>query len=149
MERDYVRVHWLLGVASRLAGHTEDAAQHLAEALTRCRRLDMIDHEAPVLTDLATLSVDLASTLPQPSSHLDEAEQLIDDALHIAARCENVLQQADAHVVRARIAMGRGRLDKAREEADTARRLADCDGGPGHRYKAAWEEAHSVLRALS
>ncbi len=44
VERDYVRAHWLLGAAYRLNGDLAQAEQHLSEALTRCRNINMVEH---------------------------------------------------------------------------------------------------------
>jgi len=65
-ERDYVRAHWLLGAAQRANGDWDEADRHLAEALTRCRGINMVDHEAYILLDLARLRADAALT-PGPS----------------------------------------------------------------------------------
>jgi len=52
LERDYVRAHWLLSTVHRVAGQVDEAERHLHEALERCRRINMVDHEANILIDL-------------------------------------------------------------------------------------------------
>jgi tetratricopeptide (TPR) repeat protein len=46
VERDYTRADWLLGAAYRVAGELDEAERHLHKALQRCRRINMVDHEA-------------------------------------------------------------------------------------------------------
>jgi len=64
--RDYVRAHWLLGAAHRANGDWDEADRHLAEALTRCRGINLVEMEADILLDLARLRADTALT-PGPS----------------------------------------------------------------------------------
>lgn len=139
-ERDYVRAHWLLGAAHLVSGDLNGAEQNLHEALARCRRINMVDHEADILIDLARLR--LATSAP------DEAERLADEALVIAERSGYVLQGADAHLVLAEIAQKRNDRDAARRHAREALKLATCDGPPDYTYKAAYDEATAMLTAL-
>ena len=62
VERDYVRAHWLLGAAHLAAGNLDEADRHLTEALTRCRGINVVEHEADILLDLARLAL-----TPSPS----------------------------------------------------------------------------------
>jgi len=66
VERDYVRAHWLLGATHRANGDWNEADRHLAEALARCRGINMVEMEADILLDLARLRADAALT-PGPS----------------------------------------------------------------------------------
>jgi tetratricopeptide (TPR) repeat protein len=71
--RDYVRAHWLLGAAHRADGDFAAADRHLTEALTRCRSINLVDHEAYILLDLARLraaagSFDAAQDAPSDSA---------------------------------------------------------------------------------
>jgi len=75
-ERDYVRAHWLLGAAQRANGDGDEADRHLAEALARCRGINMVDHEAYILLDLARLRADTALT-PSPSPKAGRGEQAL------------------------------------------------------------------------
>ncbi|HEY0782221.1 MAG TPA: toll/interleukin-1 receptor domain-containing protein [Thermoanaerobaculia bacterium] len=141
VERDYVRAHWLLGAAHRVDGRTAEAERHLHEALERCRRISMVDHEADILIDLARLRAATGAA--------DEARLLAEEARLIAERSGYVLQGADAHLELARLARDSGDLSGAKEHAEEARRLATCDGPPDFTYKAAYEEAGALLASLA
>jgi len=140
VERDYVRAHWLLGAAHRVAGQPDEAERHLHEALERCRRISMVDHEADILIDLARLRVATGAG--------DEAWRLAEEALLITERSGYVLQGADAHLEVAKLALGRGDEDAALEHAKKARELATCDGPPDYTYKVAYDEAAMLLAQL-
>jgi tetratricopeptide (TPR) repeat protein len=140
-ERDYVRAHWLLGAAHRVAGQPDDAERHLHEALERCRRINMVDHEADILIDLARLR---ATTCAQ-----EEAQRLAEEALLITERSGYVLQGADAHLELAKLALARDDKSAARQHAEEAHRLATCDGPPDYTYKAAYDEAGALLKQLA
>ncbi len=140
VERDYICAHWLLGAAHRVAGQTDDAERHLHEALQRCRRINMVDHEAYILIDLARLRA--ATGVP------DDARRLAEEALLIAERSGYVLQGADARLELAKLALARGDKPTALEHAREARRLATCDGPPDYTYKAAYDEAGALLAEL-
>jgi tetratricopeptide (TPR) repeat protein len=139
-ERDYIRVHWLLGAAHRVAGQLVDAERHLNEALERCRKINMVDHEADILIDLARLRA--ATGAP------DEAQRLAEEALLITERSEYVLQGADAHLELAKLALSRSEKAVALEHAREARRLATCDGPPHYTYKVAYDEAGALIEGL-
>ena len=99
VERDYVRAHWLLGAAHCVAGQLGEAERHLHEALERCRRINMVDHEANILIDLARLSAATGAA--------DEAQRQAEEARLIAERSGYVMQGADAHLELARLALAR------------------------------------------
>jgi tetratricopeptide (TPR) repeat protein len=136
VEYDYVRAHWLLGAAHRADGATTDADRHLSEALARCRRINMVDHEAGILLDLARLR--------QATGREEEALTLAQEALLIAERSGYALQAADAHLFLGE----RERGEKALAHAREARRLATCDGPPDYTYKVAYDEAGALLARL-
>ena len=136
-ERDYIRAHWLLGAAHRVAGQPDEAERHLHEALERCRRINMVDHEADILLDLARLHTATGTA--------DEAQRLAEEARLIAERSDYVLQGADAHLELARLALVRSDAATAREHAREAQRLSTCDGPPDYTYKAAYDEAGALL----
>lgn len=138
--RDYVRAHWLLGAAHRVAGQTDAVERHLHEALERCRRINSVDAEADILIDLARLRA--ATGAP------DEAQRLAEEALLITERSSYVLQGADAHLELAKLALARGDKPTALTHAQEARRLATCDGPPDYTYKAAYDEAGALLAQL-
>ncbi len=168
VERDYVRAHWLLGAAHCTAGQPDEAECHLHEALERCRRINMVDHEADILIDLARLRAATGTA--------DEARRLTEEALLIAERSGYVLQGADAHLELAKLALGFHAVARpdpaagaasfpaqvraavatatpeqrqlARHHAQEAHRLATCDGPPDYTYKAAYLEAAAFLQEL-
>jgi len=138
--RDYVRAHWLLGAAHRVVGQLDEAEGHLHEALERCRRINMVDHEADILIDLARLCA--ATGDPK------EAKRLAEEALLITKRSGYVLQGADAHLELAKLARDSGDKKTALEHAQKARKLAYCDGPPDYTYHAAYTEAGRLLEEL-
>jgi tetratricopeptide (TPR) repeat protein len=140
IERDYVHAHWLVGAAHRVAGQHAEAERHLQEALERCRRINMVDHEADIVIDLARLRA--ATGLP------DEAARFAEEALLIADRSGYVMQGADAHLELAKLAAAWGDHPRAREHAQQAKTLATCDGPPDYTYKAAYDEAIALLETL-
>jgi tetratricopeptide (TPR) repeat protein len=137
LERDYVRAHWLLGAAHRVANECDEAESHLHEALERCRRINLVETEADILIDLARLRASTGAA--------DEAQRLAEEALMITDRSGYVLQGADAHLELAKLALARGDKATAREHATEARRLATCDGPPDYTYKVAYDEAGELL----
>ena len=139
VERDYVRAHWLLGAAHRVAGQPEEAERHLHEALERCRRINLVDHEADILIDLARLR----ATNGAP----DEPRRFAEEALVITERSGYVLQGADAHLELAKLARVRGDAAAAQAHAQQAKDLATCDGPPDYTYKAAYDEAVAFLHS--
>jgi tetratricopeptide (TPR) repeat protein len=140
-ERDYVRTHWLLGAAYRVAGKLDDAERHLHQALERCRGINAVDVEADILVDLGRLS----ATTGAP----DEAKRLAEEALVITDRSTYVLQGADAHLLLATLALSRGDRAAAKEHAQQAEKLAACDGPPDYTYEAAYGEARALLAQLA
>ncbi|HEY4723439.1 MAG TPA: tetratricopeptide repeat protein, partial [Anaerolineae bacterium] len=104
VERDYVEAHWLFGAAHRLNGNLPEAERHLSEALTRCRNINLVDHEADILLDLARLRAN--------QNDREEALRLAQEALFITERSGYVLQGADVHLLLAQLALHAG--DNAR-----------------------------------
>jgi tetratricopeptide (TPR) repeat protein len=140
VELDYVRAHWVLGAAHRVAGQVNKAERHLLSALERCRRTNMVDHEADILIDLARLRAVVGAE--------EEAQRLADEARVIAERSGYVFQGADAHLELARLSRARGDRNTARQHASEARRLATCDGPPDYTYAAAYAESGALLDSL-
>ena len=141
VKRDYLRAHWLLGAAHRVASRFDEAEHQLRDALERCRRIGAVDLEADILIDLARLGA--ATEAP------DEAQGQAEEALDIAERSGYVLQGADAHLDLAKLALARGDKSAARDHAAEARRLATCDGPPDYTYRAAYDEADALLKQLT
>lgn len=141
-ERDYVRVHWLLGAAYRLAGSLSEAEAHLREALERCRRSNAVEAEADILIEMARVR-----TVRTARNAHHDARELADEALIIAERSGYTLQAADACLALAQLARLRGDRNATREAASRAFRFAKCDGPEHYTYKAAYDEAEATLRA--
>ena len=150
VEMHFVQAEWLLG-ASKVALAAErpgekdtllgEAEGHLTEALTRCRRINLVEMEADILLAWA----DWRAAKGDPASARREAGE----ALEIADRCEYRLQQADAHNMLARLALDEGDSAEARRHAEIGRERALCDGPPDHTYKPALEQADKLLAELA
>jgi tetratricopeptide (TPR) repeat protein len=136
--RDAVRAHWLLGAAHRVAGQTDEAEQHLNEALEDCRSINAVDGEADILIELARLYAGLGAP--------EEAWRFAEDALVITERSSYVLQGADVCLEFAKLALARGDKTGAKNHATEALRLAACDGPPDYTYQAAYAEAAGLLK---
>ena len=141
VERDFVEAEWLLGaalvaLASVETGQQDDllaeAEGHLTEALTRCRRINLVDLEPDILLAWARWH--------RAKGNARQAREDAEEALDIADRCEYRLKQADAHNLLARLALDAGDRAGARRHADIAHERALCDGPP-HCYQPALDEA--------
>jgi tetratricopeptide (TPR) repeat protein len=140
IERDIIRAEWLSGAA--LVMEEKDlnaAATHLTEALTRCRRINMVDHEPDILLTWACWH--------RVRGNAEEARAFAEEALIIADRCEYRLRQAEIHNFLALLALDAGERAVAREHAERARERAWCDGPP-YCYKVALNKAEEMLREL-
>jgi len=149
VERDIIRAEWLLGAAlvaqapvpkgrDRRENELAEAEGHLTEALTRCRRINLVELEPDIL--LAWARWRRAKCNPQ------HARQHAEEALAIADRCEYRLKQADIHNFLAHLALDAGDQPVARQHAEIARERALCDGPP-HCYQPALDEAERMLKA--
>jgi len=161
IERDIIRAEWLLGWSSMFQvsgsrlrgtkvrtqrgtwnvepGTLQAAEQYLTEALTRCRRINLVDHEPDILLAWARWH--------HAAGHTEQAYQSAQEALAIADRCEHRLVQADIHNFLARLALEGGEREAAKAHAAIAYERAWCDGPP-HCYKPALDEAAGMLREL-
>ena len=137
-ERDIIRAEWLLGWAHTALGETAAAEPHLNEALTRCRRINLVELEPSILLAWARRH--------HAGGDHTQARRFAEDALRIADRCEYRLNQADIHNFLARLALDSGKPAEARDQAQKAKDYAYCDGPP-HYYKPAHEEAERLLKA--
>ena len=145
-----VHTEWLLGAAHRALGHLSEAESHLTEALTRCRRVNLVELEPDILLGMARLRWAQAQgdkVTGEESMRLrKEALGLAREALAIADRCEYRLKQADIHNFLAQVALEKGDRKGARKHAEIAKERAWCDGPP-HCYKPALEEAERILES--
>jgi hypothetical protein len=139
-ERDFVRAEWLIGAALVMEGEDLNAAAtHLTEALTRCRRINLVELEPNILLVWARWHL--------ARGNVHDSQTSAQEALTIADRCDYRLKQADIHNVLARLALDAGDREKVRKEAEIARDRAWCDGPP-HCYKPALDEAQAILKEL-
>lgn len=138
-ERDYIRVHWLLGWAALAKGELATAHTHLDETLRRCRAINIVYHEPAIL--LAT------ARLARAEARLGDAEELAEEARLIAERAGYKLDLADIHNLLAQLALDTGDRLASRTHAQRAHDYAYCDGPP-YAYQSALDEAQRLL-ALS
>ncbi len=148
VERDRIRSEWLLGAA--LAGPAvasskkqdkllAEAETHLTEALTRCRRINLVEMEPDILLAWAGWQ--------KAKGRLQGAKKQAEEALTIADRCEYRLKQAEIHNFLAGLALAENDRKTAQHHAAIAYERAWCDGPP-HCYKPALEEAERMLKQL-
>jgi tetratricopeptide (TPR) repeat protein len=130
-ERDIIRAEYLLGAAHLMKGNILKVEQHLTEALTIDRKINMIELEPDILLEFAKLRF--------KQNHKVEALKFAEEALQIADRCEYRLTQADIHNFFAEFYQDAGNLEKAREHSEIAKGMAECG------YKPALEKAERML----
>ncbi len=147
-EMDFVDAHRLVGWGlTEVAGHEPErrgellteAELHLTEALTRCRRINMVDREPDVLLAWARWQRAMGDS--------EQARKDVEEALAIADRCEYRLVQTGAHNLLADLALDAGDFDEARQHAEIAKERAWCDGPP-HCYKPALDRAEELLARI-
>ncbi len=134
VEKDLVEVEWLWGAALVMEGKDlNNAATHLTEALTRCRRINLVELEPDILLAWAKWhrirgpSTSTSATLSVRSGR-SEAQVYAEEALAIADRCEYRLKQAEIHNFLARLALDAGNRALARQHAEIAKERAWCEG---------------------
>jgi tetratricopeptide (TPR) repeat protein len=134
VERDVIRAEWLLGAAYLMKGDTIEAEKHLTEALTRDRKINLVELEPDILLEFAKLSF--------KQNYKKESLEKAEEALQIANRCEYRLKQADIHNFLAEYHINEGDLKKAKEHAEKAKERAECG------YKPALEKAEKLLAEI-
>jgi tetratricopeptide (TPR) repeat protein len=107
------------------------AEKHLTEALTRDRKINLVELEPGILLEFAKLRF--------KENHKEEALKFAVEALQIADRCEYRLKQADIHNFLAEFYLNAGDLEQAREHGEIAKERAECG------YKPALEKAEKML----
>ncbi len=147
-EHDYVRSGWLLGAAhvamaqdatDHKQHHLDKAERYLSDAMSRCRRNDLVGFEPDLLVTLARWN--------RLAGKPELAAKSARDALAIADRCDYRLKKAEAHNFLARLAVESGDTQTAQASAEIAWNCADCDGEP-YCYKPARDEADRMLVEL-
>ncbi|KAF5433683.1 Tetratricopeptide (TPR) repeat [Candidatus Methanophagaceae archaeon] len=133
-ERDIIWAEYLIGAAYLMKGNLVEAEKHLTEALTRDRKINLVELEPDILLEFAKLRL--------KQNHKKEALKHAEEALLIADRCEYRLKQADMHNFLAEFYLAAGDLEKAREHAEMAKERAECG------YKVAWETAEKMLNDI-
>lgn len=139
-ERDGIWAQWVY--ASALVTetqHFDKAAAHLTSALTRCRRISLVEFEPSILLSWARWHL--------AKGNVGDALSHAVEALEIADRSEYRLKQADIHNFLAQLALDAGDRTRARHHAEIAKERAWCDG-PTYCYKPALDQAEEVLREL-
>ena len=138
--RDYISAYWLLGAAYRANNELTLAEDNLSKALSLCRQINMVDHEANILLDIVHLRY--------AQGDFKDAQEKASEALMITERSGYVLQGADVNLFLAQYALEQEKdKAKAKEYAEEAKKLATCDGPPYY-YKVAYEEAERILQRL-
>ncbi len=145
VERDIVRILWLSGAAKRRSTDLASAEADLNDALSRCRRIRLVDFESDILLEMAKLHYQKDDG--KDKDIIAQAKSLAREALEIADRCEYRLQQADIHNFLAEMALAENDRAAALKHAEIAKERALCDGPP-HCYKKALDQAEQMLANL-
>jgi transcriptional regulator with XRE-family HTH domain/tetratricopeptide (TPR) repeat protein len=147
-ERAIIRAEWLLGLIlvrlaqkerGRVTDMLREAEQHLTEALSRCRRIDMVDYEADLLLAWARLY--------HAKGDKQQSKEYASEALDIVNRSEYRVLRADVYNLLARLAWESGNPQGALSYAEAALQDALCDGPP-YCYLPALEEAKRLLEEV-
>ncbi len=133
-EIDVIRAEWLLGAAYLMKGNCVEADKHLTEALTRDRKINLVELEPDILLEFAKLRF--------KENHKKEALKHAEEALQIADRCEYRLKQADIHNFLAEFYRDADDLKQAKKHGETAKERAECG------YKPALEKAEKLLKDI-
>ena len=133
-EINIIRAEWLLGAAHLMKGDLVEAEKNLNEALTRDRKINLVELEPDILLELAKLRF--------KENRKEEALKFADEALQIADRCEYRLKQADIHNFLAEFYLDSGDRKKARSHGTIAKERAECG------YNPALKRAERLLVAI-
>ena len=145
IERELIRILWLSGTAKRQIHDPAAAEVDLSEALSRCRKIHLVEFEDLILLELAKRHYQKAAG---KNKHLiAQAKDLTLEALEIADRYEYRLQQADIHNFLAEMALAESDKETACKHAEIAKERAYCDGPP-HAYQKALDAANRLLASL-
>jgi tetratricopeptide (TPR) repeat protein len=131
---DIIQAEYLLGAAYLLKENLLESEKHLIEALTRDRKINLVELEPDILLEFAKLRF--------KQNHKEEALKFAEEALQIADRCEYRLKQADIHNFLAEFYFDADDLERAREHGEIAKERAECG------YKPALEKAEKMLNKI-
>ena len=132
-ERDIIRAEYLLGAAYLMKGNLTEAENHLTDALTRDRKINLVEFEPDILLEFAKLRL--------RQERREESLKFAWEALGIADRCEYRLKQADIHNFLAEFYFNSD-AGKAREHAGIAKERAGCG------YVPALKKANKILNKI-
>jgi tetratricopeptide (TPR) repeat protein len=139
LERDFIRAARAQGAAALGLNELASADERLHYALTRARRVNLVQEELPSLVALAELR--------RRQKDLNAAREFLDDVWESAEDGPYPLFHADAFNVLAQIERDEGNPKAAIEAATKAYRLAWCDGPP-FAYHWGLEKAKKHLKEL-
>jgi tetratricopeptide (TPR) repeat protein len=134
LEVDLIQAEYLLGTAYLMKGDLTEAEKHLIEALSRGRKINMVDLESDILLEFAKLRF--------KQNYKKESLEKAEEALQIADRCEYRLKQTDIHNFLAAFYLDAEDTGKAKEHAERAKERAACG------YKPALEKAEKLLKEI-
>ena len=139
LERDFIRAARRQGGAAMELNDFSTADERLHHALTRARKVNLVEEELPALVALAELR--------RRQGEEKAARELLDDVWEAAERGPYPLFHADACNVLAEVERDVGNREAAVEAAGRAYELAWCDGPP-FAYHWGLERARGLLREL-
>ncbi|ODS40250.1 hypothetical protein BEH94_04640 [Candidatus Altiarchaeales archaeon WOR_SM1_SCG] len=132
-EADKIRAEYLLSAAYLMKGNLIQAENHLTDALTRDRKINLVELEPDILLEFAKLRF--------RQGHKEESLKFAREALLIADRCEYRLKQADIHNFLAEFYFNSD-AGKAKEHAGIAKERAECG------YAPALAKARGILNKI-
>jgi tetratricopeptide (TPR) repeat protein len=138
-EIDFIRAARLQGSAALHLGDLNTADERLHHALTRARRVQLVDQELPALIALAQLH----SRQNEP----EKAREMLEDVWESAERGPYPMFHSDALNVLAQIEQEAGNKDAAIKAATDAYCKAWCDGPP-YAYHYGLTNARKLLATL-
>ena len=108
--RDFIVAYWLIGASYISMNDAKTAETPLNFAIIECRKINLVEHEAAILLELAKLA------------HLrendEESLKLATEALEIAKRCSYVLQQANIEEFLCEYYLAKGYKKTAKEHLE-------------------------------
>ena len=147
-ETDHIIAEWMIGQALIYMSFNSpdkrdelllEAEIHLKEAIIRCHNVNLVESEPGILLSMALWHY--------AKGERKLAEDLAEEALSIANRCEYRLNQAEIHNFLARLYLDQDDKIGATQHVQIAFERAWCDGPP-HCYKPALDTAKELLEGL-